>query len=105
MRNGCGLETGALRVGTIIRSNNGIICRIVCNTNCIVHRLTAGSLYDISYIIGYHLFAQIINIVLFYDIMKNCFEMSFCRALLSLSKILLDTGEKILDPLKKDFHF
>ena len=67
--------------------------------------LTAGSLYYISYIIVYHLFAPIINIFLFSDIMKNCFEMSFSPALLSHSKILLDTGEKIWDPLKKDFHF
>ena len=28
----------SLREGTIIRSNNGIICSIVCNPNCIVHR-------------------------------------------------------------------
>ena len=39
MRNGCGLETEP-RGGTIMRSNNRIICSIVCNPNCAVQYST-----------------------------------------------------------------
>ena len=100
----------SLREGTIIRSNNGIICSIVCNPNCIVHRPHCW--LSVLYII-YHSLPLVcsnykhISILWYHE--KLFWNVILSRSLVtfkdSIRYIQQPAGEKILDPLKKDFHF